>query len=72
MTVSYEVPESVVGKTAHVTVAITGGARPGEVLVRVRGGSESYIAYADEPVDEGVQVVILADRGARSLMVVSL
>ena len=45
---------------------------PGEVLVRVRGGSESYIAYADEPVDEGVQVVILADRGARSLMVVPL
>jgi hypothetical protein len=42
------------------------------VLVRVRGGSESYIAYADEPVDEGVQVVILADRGARSLLVVSL
>jgi hypothetical protein len=42
------------------------------VLVRVRGGSESYIAYADEPVGEGVQVVILADRGARSLVVVSL
>jgi hypothetical protein len=53
-------------------VAIPGGARPGEVLVRVRGGSESYIAYADEPVGEGVQVVILADRGARSLVVVSL
>ena len=72
MTVSYEVPESVVGKTAHVTVAIPGGARPGEVLVRVRGGSESYIAYADDPVDEGVQVVVVADRGARSLMVVPL
>jgi membrane protein implicated in regulation of membrane protease activity len=69
---SYEEPESVVGKVAHVTVAVPGGARPGEVLVRVRGGSESYIAYADEPVDEGVQVVVVADRGARSLSVAPL
>ncbi len=64
MTVSNPVPESVVGKPAHVTVAIPGGARPGEVLVRVRGGAESFIAYAEEPVDEGVQVVVVADRGA--------
>ena len=72
MTLSYEEPASVVGKAAHVTVAIPGGAHPGEVLLRVRGGSESYIAYADEPVDEGVQVVVVADRGARSLVVVPL
>jgi membrane protein implicated in regulation of membrane protease activity len=72
MIVSYQEPDSVLGRPAHVTVAIPGGARPGEVLVRVRGGSESYIAYADEPVDEGVQVVVVADRGARSLVVVPL
>jgi hypothetical protein len=66
---SYAEPDSVVGLPAYVTVAIPGGARPGEVLLRVRGGTESYIAYADEPVSVGSQVVVLADRGARSVLV---
>lgn len=41
-------------------------------MLRVRGGSESYIAYADAPVDEGVEVVVLVDRGARSVLVAPL
>jgi membrane protein implicated in regulation of membrane protease activity len=58
------------GRQAHVTVAIPGGDRPGEVVLRIRGGTESYIAYADVPIDIGSEVVVVADRGARTLFVV--
>jgi membrane protein implicated in regulation of membrane protease activity len=65
-------PESAVGKSAHVTVAIPGDDRPGEILIRIRGGSESFIAFCDQPVGVGEQVVVLADRGARTLLVAPL
>ena len=64
--------ETVVGRSAHVSLTIPGGAEPGEVLVRVRGGSETYIAYADELLEEGALVVVVADRGGRMLTVASL
>jgi hypothetical protein len=69
---SYAEPDSVVGRPAYVTVAIPGGDRAGEVFLRVRGGTESYIAFADQPVEVGAQVVVLADRGARSVLVAPL
>jgi hypothetical protein len=66
---SYETADSVVGRPAFVTVAIPGEGRAGEIQLRVRGATESYIAYADEPVRVGTQVVVLADMGARSVLV---
>jgi hypothetical protein len=64
--------DEVVGRTAHVSIAIPGGSEPGEVMARVRGGTEAYIAYASEAVELGAQVVVLADRGARSVEVAAL
>ena len=64
--------EVLVGRPAHVTVAIPGGARAGEVVVRVRGGSEAYIAYSETPIEAGEQVVVVDDRGARILVVALL
>ncbi len=72
VTMSYPEPDIVVGKTAHVSVPIPGDDKPGEVLVRIRGGSESYIAFADEVIAVGAQVVVVADRGARTLWVAPL
>jgi hypothetical protein len=66
---SYEATDSVVGRPAFVTVAIPGEGRAGEVQLRVRGATESYIAYADQPVAVATQVVVLADMGARSVLV---
>jgi membrane protein implicated in regulation of membrane protease activity len=60
------------GLRAHVTVPIPGGDKPGEVVLRIRGGTESYIAYADEPVGAGGEVVVVEDRGARTLYVAPL
>ena len=65
-------PDVVIGRSGFVTLAIPGGPEPGEVLLRVRGGSETYAAYADQPVEEGAQVVVLADRGSRALTVAPL
>ena len=72
MTMSYEAPDTVVGRPAYVTVAIPGGPRAGEVVLRIRGGTESYIAFADQPVGVGAQVVVVADRGARAVLVTPL
>jgi membrane protein implicated in regulation of membrane protease activity len=69
---SYAGAEILVGKPAHVSVAIPGGSRAGEVTVRIRGGSEYYIAYADQQIDAGVEVVVVADHGARSVSVAPL
>jgi hypothetical protein len=66
---SYAEADSVVGRPAFVTVAIPGEGRAGEVQLRIRGATESYIAYADEAVAAGAQVVVLADMGARSVLV---
>lgn len=63
--------ESVVGRIGHVVVTIPGGDRPGEVIVQVRGGTERYIAYCEDPVERGQVVLITADRGGRSVDVIS-
>jgi membrane protein implicated in regulation of membrane protease activity len=69
---NYAEAESVVGKLAHVVVAIPGPSRAGEVTVRIRGGTESYIAYADERIEAGTEVVVVADHGARTVSVAPL
>lgn len=67
---SYDgVTANVVGREAAVTVAIPGGTKRGEVMVRVRGGTEAYMAICDVEVDAGCQVVVLEDRGERTLVV---
>jgi hypothetical protein len=68
----YPEPETVIGRSAYVTVPIPGGNKAGEVIIRVSGGTESYIAFADQPIEVGAQVVVVADRGARTLFVAQL
>ena len=69
---SYAEADSVVGRPARVNVAIPGGDRAGEVTVRIRGGTECFIAYADQQIDAGAEVVVVADHGARSVSVAPL
>lgn len=65
-------PDSVVGRRASVSFPVPGGSEPGEVLVRIRGGSEVFIAYCDQPLTLGTEVVVLVDRGARTVLVAPL
>jgi hypothetical protein len=57
--------EQVIGCPGVLTVATRGGAGPGEVLVKVRGGSEAFIAWSPEPLPKGTSVLVIESRGHR-------
>ena len=40
---------------------------PGEVLVKIRGGSEAYLAWSAEPIPKGATVLVINNRGARTV-----
>jgi len=40
------------------------------VLLRIRGGTETYIAWSTEPLEEGTTVLVVESRGARAVDVV--
>jgi hypothetical protein len=58
---------SVVGCIGVLTIATRGPAGPGEVLVKVRGGSECFIAWSPAPLPRGTTVLVIESRGARSV-----
>jgi hypothetical protein len=60
-----------IGKVGRVTGAIDPGGM-GEVMVPVRGGSESFYAYASDPAEEiprGTRVVVLEHDPPRTVVV---
>jgi membrane protein implicated in regulation of membrane protease activity len=60
--------ESIVGKLGIVTHAIQAG-KPGEIVVHIRGGTETYMAYSDTDVPEQAEVVVVSKRSARTVEV---
>lgn len=56
--------EQVIGKLATVTHPIHAG-KPGEVIVRVRGGTEIFMAYSDADLPAQAEVLIIGQRSAR-------
>lgn len=58
---------SPVGCTGVLVIGTRGAAGPGEVMVRIRGGSESFLAYSDEPLPKGATVLVIESRGARTV-----
>jgi hypothetical protein len=66
-----EPDRSAVGCVGFLTVATRGADGPGEVFLKIRGGSESYLAWSDEPLAENTWVLVIESRGARSVDVVS-
>jgi membrane protein implicated in regulation of membrane protease activity len=59
--------DAVVGRTGTVVVPIRGAHGPGEVSVAVRGGTETFLAYALQEIAEDAIVLVIASRGARSV-----
>ena len=59
--------ESCIGAVGVLTVATRGRAGPGEVRVKVRGGSEHFIAWSETPLPRGATVLITDSRGARTV-----
>ena len=62
--------ESAVGMIGMLVIATRGEAGAGEVRVRIRGGSERYLAWSPTPLPKGTTVLIISSRGPRTLDVV--
>jgi membrane protein implicated in regulation of membrane protease activity len=60
--------ETVIGKIGRVTHRISNG-KAGEIVVFIRGGSETYMAYSDDDVPEQTEVLVVAQRSARTVEV---
>jgi hypothetical protein len=58
---------SPIGCEGVITVATRGNAGPGEVLVKIRGGSEEFIAWSPDPLPKGTAVLVIEERGARAV-----
>ncbi|MTE16373.1 hypothetical protein [Nocardia aurantiaca] len=63
--------DPVVGLTGTLTSPIRGKGLLGEVLVAIRGGTELYIARAEEPLDAGATVLVVAAHPGRIVDVVA-
>ncbi len=57
------------GLSGRLTVATRGAEGPGEVSLQTQGGTESYIAYSDDPIPRGAIVLVLNFQGARTVNV---
>ena len=62
----------VVGATGLIVVATRGAAGPGEVVLRLRGGSEALLARSSEPIAKGATVVVIEYLGSRTVLVAPL
>jgi hypothetical protein len=60
--------ESLLGKVGRLTVSIPING-PGEVLLPVRGRSEAFAAWSDEPIPRHSRVVVVERLSARSVFV---
>ena len=60
--------DPIVGKLGVVTHPIKAG-RPGEIVVHIRGGTETYMAYADTDLEEKTEVLVVAKRSNRTVEV---
>lgn len=59
--------ETVVGKLGRVITRVPGTERAGEITVQIRGGTETFLAYADEEIGTGASVLVIGSRGGRSV-----
>jgi hypothetical protein len=62
--------EACIGSVGVLTVATRGGAGPGEVRIKIRGGTEVYRAWSEAPLPRGATVLVVESRGSRTLDVV--
>ncbi|PYC84703.1 hypothetical protein C7C46_07260 [Streptomyces tateyamensis] len=59
--------QAVIGSPGVLLIATRGEAGPGEVLVRIRGGSETFLAWSEQPLPRGTTVLVIESRGARQV-----
>ncbi|MFG1808019.1 hypothetical protein [Streptomyces sp. NPDC049040] len=62
--------DAVIGCTGELLIGSRGAAGPGEVLVRIRGGTEAFLAWSDDPLPKGTTVLVVDSRGMRQVDVI--
>ena len=62
--------EACIGTVGVLTVATRGEAGPGEVLIKIRGGTETFLAWSEKPLPRGATVLVIGSRGARTVDVI--
>ena len=62
--------ESSIGCVGVLTVGTRGGHGPGEVLIKIRGGSETFLAWSEKPLPKGATVLVIDSRGTRAVDVI--
>lgn len=63
--------DAVIGCVGVLHVGTRGQRGPGEVVVQVRGGSEAFLAWSEQPLAKGTQVLVVESRGERAVDVVA-
>jgi hypothetical protein len=63
------VDSDLVGLIGQLTVSVPEDGGPGEVVLPIRGGTEAFTAYADEPIPKHTVVVVVDKRSTRSVTV---
>jgi membrane protein implicated in regulation of membrane protease activity len=66
--VAEELDQSLVGTVGLVTVPIS-PTRAGEVVLPVRGGTEAFAAWSDEPIPKHTRVVVVECMSGRTVTV---
>lgn len=59
--------EDAIGCEGVLVLPTRGPAGPGEVLVRIRGGTETFIAWSEQPLPRGTTVLLIDFRSARTV-----
>lgn len=62
--------EACIGRVGVLTVGTRGSDGPGEVLIKIRGGSEAFLAWSEKPLPRGATVLVIDSRGARAVDVI--
>jgi membrane protein implicated in regulation of membrane protease activity len=60
---------SPIGLAGRITTATRGADGAGEVELRIRGGTETFIARSAEPLTKGQAVIVVQTLGPRTVIV---
>ena len=62
--------EPSIGRVGVLIVGTRGAVGPGEVLINIRGGTETFLAWSEKPLPKGATVLVIESRGARAVDVI--
>jgi hypothetical protein len=65
------VDSSEIGSVGVLTIGTRGQHGPGEVRIKIRGGSESFIAWSESPLPRGATVLVIDSVGQRAVNVMA-